>query len=683
MGAGLLQRTPAAFHFYQSGQFLLCLLLTLLPTLFMGLSLPLAAAAAGRRLPRLASQVGGVFGLNCLGGAAGAAAAGLWLLPALGLERLILAVAAVNLVLAAALLAALAGRGLRLAALGAAAGSAGVLVYAWAAPGWDRLVLAAGEFRWQDSYEPVSYQAYRDRFKKEALLFCKDDSDATITVSREEGSLVLKTNGKTDASTVSDLNTEVLLAQLPLALRPQAQDVLVVGLGSGITAGSALTHPIRSLDLVEISRGVVEAEGFFQGHNGRPLQDPRLALHVEDAATFLRAAPRRYDLIVSEPSNPWIAGVGDLFSADFYLEARRHLAPGGLMAQWVHLYEMSDETLRLILRTFCSQFERVELWEIPPSRTDVLLIGSAGPAEPDFQAMETRLRRPAVARDLARLGIGRLTTLLSLQAAGDGAVRAAAGAGRINEEQFPILEYAAPKDLFLGGGVDLLSSWDERPRRPGPQPLELSRYLAKRGRDLSADEFQELSEFQRKSGGDAARLLLAEWERRYPADPRPLWSSAQLSSAAGDQAGALALLERYLLLRPDDAQALDQAARIELELHLQSRSFLTADAPQRALARLRRLAAATRGARQAQVLLRLAEVYANTGSLAEAEGFIARAAQAAAGQAAAPAPDSIWVAGARMALDRGDRRAARSCLEKALRLNPRNAQARALLPSVP
>jgi predicted membrane-bound spermidine synthase len=678
LAGGLLRRTDGAFLIFQGFQLAVCFLLMLVPTVFMGMSLPWAGAAAARSLSRVGTQVGGVFGLNSLGSVLGAAGAGLFLLPFLGLERLILACVLVNLALAVAVGWTLLRGPLRRGMLLAGCAAAALRAASGTASGWDRLLLSAGEFRGRVSYDARGFAAYRERFRRQSLLFCRDGGDATVTVVQDGGDIVLKTNGKSDASTGDDLPTEMLSAHLPLVLRPQARDMLVVGLGSGITAGSALTHPIGRLDVVELSRGVVEAERFFQEHNGRPLDDPRLSLHVEDAKTFLQLSPRRYDLIVSEPSNPWIAGVGNLFSADYYREARARLKPGGLMVQWFHLYEMDDETLRLLLRTFCSQFAQVTLWEIPPSKTDILLIGSDAPLPRDFAAMESGLRRPGAAKDLARLGIGRLPTLLALQNASDRTVRELAGSGRINEDQFPLLEYAAPRALFRMGASDLILARDERLGSRSGQGLALARLLAARGTPLSREEFAELAGFQARRGGALAVPLLQEWARRFPADPRPLRELARLSAGGGDPAGGLAVAERLLRLTPDDVETLDLAAGLELDLFLRGRSYLSQARPEKAAALLRRLAAKARGARRAQAYQKLAEIHANTGSLADVRDNIVKAAAAAESGAAA-----VWLAGARMALDRGDPGMARGFLESALSADPGNAQARGLLQRLP
>jgi spermidine synthase len=340
-------------------------------------------------------------------------------------------------------------------------GLVGLFLVIFSLPSWDKLILSSGQFRNRQIAQYRSYEDYRRDVHKQSLLFYKDDKDATVTVVKgRDGDLYLKVNGKTDASSRGDLPTQLLLAHVPLLLKPDANQVLVVGLGSGITAGSALRHPLERLDLVEISAGVVEAAKFFQDHNYHALQDPRLHLHLEDANTFLRLAPRRYDVIISEPSNPWIVGIGNLFSVEFYREARQHLSEGGLLAQWFHTYEMDDNTLRLILRTFASVFEHVTLWKTLSE--DILILGSSSPNPLNFSRVSERFDLEQVREDLQRIEITSLPTLLSLQIASDATVRKMAGRGRLNEDYYPILEYEAPKAFFLGSVASVIRSHDER-----------------------------------------------------------------------------------------------------------------------------------------------------------------------------------------------------------------------------
>jgi spermidine synthase len=316
-----------------------------------------------------------VFAANTAGTIIGAGTGGLVLLPLLGIKGLIELGVLINLLVGGAVLAM--GSSMAWAVKGPVMSLGAVLFgsYLYFFPSWDKNVLASGAFR-HLRFAGVSYQDFK-KAHNEKILYYKDGANVTVTVSQYGGDLNLKVNGKPDASTRGDLATQILLAQIPLLLKPDARDVLVIGLGSGITAGSALAHPVESLDVVEISPEVVEANRFFSAHNRNALKDPRLKLHIEDGKTFLRTTPRAYDLIISEPSNPWIAGVGNLFSLQFYQDVRDRLRPGGVMVQWFHTYEMTDDTLRLLLRTFAASFEQVTLWS--PKAGDLLLLARENP----------------------------------------------------------------------------------------------------------------------------------------------------------------------------------------------------------------------------------------------------------------------------------------------------------------
>ena len=160
-------------------------------------------------------------------------------------------------------------------------------------------------------------------------------------------------NGKTDATTGvgEDMAQQVMVGQLPVLLAPQAQSVCIVGYGSGVTTGAVLTHPVRDVLTIELEGAVAEAAPYFDADAGKPLADPRHRLLIEDAGTYLRSTRNEYDVIISEPSNLWIAGMADLFTRDFYETAASKLKPRGIFCQWVQCYQTSPATLRTIFRT--------------------------------------------------------------------------------------------------------------------------------------------------------------------------------------------------------------------------------------------------------------------------------------------------------------------------------------------
>ncbi|MFH2203160.1 MAG: hypothetical protein ABIJ96_08615 [Elusimicrobiota bacterium] len=514
--AGSLPRTPAAFYLVSILQWLFCFALMLLPTAFLGAALPLASRAAGRSDAGVGAVVGRIFAFNTAGNVAGAAASGLLLLPLLGIKGLFTAGMAVNLAVGLIVLWLAGGAGRLAHRLAASLVAAGLGLHLFFSPPLDNRLLSSGSFR-RDKPPPVGFRTFKNLTGRRKLLFHRDGREATVTVEQNrDATLYLKLNGKVDASTGEDMRTQALLAHLPLTLKPGAQEALIVGLGSGVTAGAALQHPLKRLDVVEISRAVADAEKLFRAHNDSPLEDRRTRLHLEDAKTFLNRTPVRYDIVISEPSNPWLAGVGNLFSLDFYVRVRSRMKPGGIMVQWFHLYEMSDPVLRLVLRTFAAAFPQVTLWST--SSNDILLLGSDTPLPEEFGKMRAAMEVPAAAAGMRRIRIDSLAGLLSLQTASDAAVRQAAGAGPLNKDHFPILEYQAPIAFFLNKTSALLSEIDERRHPERGKKLLLPRFLGWRNAPLSRAELRGMIHYHELYGGFLHQALRAEWRRRYPPD---------------------------------------------------------------------------------------------------------------------------------------------------------------------
>lgn len=676
---GLLNRTPLTFYLHESGKFLFCFALMLLPTICLGMTLPLASRVVTMAVAQVGEKVGRVWSVNTIGNVLGAAAAGLFLLPLLGIKTLIECGIVVNLLVGCSVLWTSFQWGTRRKATVATGGLLALLIYILFGPSWDMLILSSGEFRNRQPAQLLSYREYKEGFKQSSLLFYKDDRDATVTVVQgRNGDISLKVNGKIDASAQGDLATQLLLAHVPFLFAAEARQALVIGLGSGITAGAALRYPVERLDLVEISAGVVEAAQFFHPHNARALDDPRLRLHLEDAKTFLAWTPQGYDVIISEPSNPWIAGIGNLFSVEFYREARAHLKAGGLMAQWFHSYEMDDDNVRLILRTFSSVFEHVTLWNL--SHTDFLLLGATSPLSLDFRRVEKNFAQPDVREDLRRIGIEMLATPLSLQVVSDAGVRAMAGQGRLNEDRFPILEYQAPRTFFLGLVSTLVEGHDERDMPAHRSALYLTKYLQGRDQPLSSDELKDLVRYHHAYGGKrASRVFLSEWTRRYPRDPEALWALVRAEQAEGKIDSALSNVELLLREDPTKREYLETAADLEIARYLGNRSYLNEFGPQKGLAYLHRLLESG-GESQAQVYRKIAYVYVAERDYQTALSYLEQAAERATqeGKEAFPA-DHLWIEAAEIALRMPELQKAQDYARKALASNSTSHAAKRIL----
>ena len=220
----------------------------------------------------------------------------------------------------------------------------------------------------------------------------------------------------------------------------------VIGLGSGVTVGSALRHPIDKVDVMEISPEVIEASARFADAHHRALDDPRTRVIAGDGRTHLLLARDRYDVIISEPSNPWVAGVASLFTREFFEAARSRLSDGGVLCQWAHTYDIRAADLQSIVATFAAVFPRGTLWLVGGG--DLLLIGSDRSLETDLGQIADRMTRPGVAADLADVAVDDAGGLLSMYVGGPAALQKFAGAARLQSDDLTALEFTAPRGLY-------------------------------------------------------------------------------------------------------------------------------------------------------------------------------------------------------------------------------------------
>lgn len=456
----LLDRTPFVFlalyrrigtHFalLESAELLVCLGLLLLPTLLMGLTFPLVARLATGHIGLLGRRLAAVYSANTCGTVLGSFAAGFVLMPLIGV-RMTLAVG-VALNGAVGLLYVL--RSWRMAPRGAATGVAlaAATVVAWAVlPDWNREVLTSGAYVYPGAYVGRSAQA---RMEERTLLHYRDALTATVSVCEvsirgaTEPILSLQVSGKTDAST-GDMSTQLLLAHFPILLHPDPRSVLIIGLASGCTLGAVEQHAgLERIDCVEIEPEMVRASGFFREDNHDCLDDPRLRLFIDDARSFALTTSARYDVITSEPSNPWIAGVANLFSLEHFRLCRERLNPGGVFCQWIPLYNLAPADLGCIVKTFRAVFPHSSLWVYPELSTDAFLMGTAEPLAIDVRRLAERLRQPAVIEDVLEAGLADAWDVLGGYLCAAESVEGRIPDAALNTDDMPLLEYSAPLRL--------------------------------------------------------------------------------------------------------------------------------------------------------------------------------------------------------------------------------------------
>jgi spermidine synthase len=386
------------------------------------------------------------------------------------------------------------------------------LCYKAALPDWKINILNSGIFRIKNFSSP-SFKEFEKVHDMRKVVFHEDGPDISVVVELTEENqkpiLSLKVNGKVDASSGSDMNTQLHCSHIPLLLHPDPKDMLIIGLGSGISVGAALTHPIRRCDIVEISKAVVNGSRCFDSISGNPLDDPRSHLYVCDAKEFLQLQDTTgYDCIVSEPSNTWISGIGNLFSVDFFQEGARHLRQNGLYVQWVHLYETDDQILTVILNSFSKVFPHVTVWH--PQGFDIILIGSMSPQSIDLEQLEKRFTSPAVYSNMNRPWLEKkvksFLSLLSMQVLSSASFKKRyPGEKKLNWDNDPYVEYQAPKAFFLGDRTSFFK-FDERARPFGDNRLFLMSYLD--NRQITYEEYRELIEFFAVSSSSSETRIL-------------------------------------------------------------------------------------------------------------------------------------------------------------------------------
>jgi spermidine synthase len=468
MVAPLYEVLPDRVGMVQTCMFLTAALCVLPSALGMG-----AVFAATLRVwtaggDRIGRDVGMVYAGNTCGSIAGAWLPGFILMPALGMQVTLHLGMLWNLATGLAL----AWLGARAAPIGSRARriltltAAGVpwliafLLFATLRPnqllGWNISKMTLGAFRISLARDVLDEETWG----APDLVYYRDGLSTTVTVERWGRHYSLKNNGKVDASNGDDMPTQIMVAALPLLLHerdPAQLNVAIVGFGSGVTVGAALRFPIRSLQVVELERSTIEASRFFAEVNHLDyafdkfpyVREPRLTVIDDDGRNYLAAAPSRYDVIVSEPSNPWLTGVSDLFTRDHFQIAKRKLAPGGLYCQWAQLYELSPENVKILYRTFAENFRYVVVFSAEDLSSDTVLIGSDSPLPLDLRRVARSFDKPGIAAELERAYIHTPEDVLArvLLASRAEVLRFTAGAP-INTDDNARIELAAPRDLI-------------------------------------------------------------------------------------------------------------------------------------------------------------------------------------------------------------------------------------------
>ena len=421
----------------------------LVPCLLIGALFPVAVrAVAELDCPGTPEHdVGWLYGLNAAGAIVGSLLAAFLLIPWLGTWNTVLAAAVASLVIGCAALYVVGGL-LRLKVSLATAIALVGAVLVWNVPAWDARTFNAGAYR--NAYAGRGFDFAQDP----DVLYFREGLNFPVAVLAMDGEASLRITGKADASTgFLDRATQSLLGHVPMLLAPRTSRVAVVGYGTGGTAAAILTHSsVESLTVVELEPAVLEASRLFAPISAGALDNPRVRVVVADARTYFARSQEFWDVISAEPSNPWLAGMGNLFTVEFFESVRDRLASDGVFCQWIQSYEISEDVFRAILATLRSVFPQLVLVRASAAG-DWMVLASQRPIAIPWDTVASRYRSAQVNDSLRRIGLTNPLQLVSHVRATSETLGAVleSSARRLTDDDV-WLEYRAFADLVAGPG---------------------------------------------------------------------------------------------------------------------------------------------------------------------------------------------------------------------------------------
>jgi spermidine synthase len=430
-------------------------LLVLVPAVLMGMVMPLVLVWAGGESATsaaVAGRVGRSYAVNTAGAIAGSVATAFVLIPIVSTRLTIWSAAALCLAVAGVAYLPRSESADMAVVRAFSVGAVAILILLMLmfTPSMNKDDLSVGAY---DSYIRVLAKSRGETQEgtnpaEHKLLMYQEGTTATVSVRRDWGVTSLGINGRTNASDRDDMPTQVMLGQLGVLTAPRLDNALIVGFATGVTAGSMLQSQIQSVECIEIERASVASSHYFDHVNNHPLSDPRARLIIDDARTYLRVNPARYDIIVSEPSHPWVPGVANLFTREFFTLGRERLRDDGVFVQWLQIYQLSTESLRSVLATFYEVFPHVLIFRVrgEAKGKDLILVGSRMPVSLDRIA--ERMSNPRVAADLNRVGIKTADDVRAWFVCDETQLGPAVAGATINTDDNMHVETVAPREAF-------------------------------------------------------------------------------------------------------------------------------------------------------------------------------------------------------------------------------------------
>lgn len=443
----LVQRIMLIERFFPShiflGYFFVVAIVVIFPSVGMGMYMPLLIHIALRDIRTVTKDIGRIYSFNTIGNIIGSFLGGFIVIPFVGLETGLRISVLISVLIAFVLLFYF-----RRISYNKKSTISAILVVVLVllSPRWDIARWSSGMFRAYLARGPYN----KGDYLPPKVIFHKDGIVTTVTVEYREGGMYsLKVNGKVDASNGSDMSTQILSGLIPILFNPEAKKVAIIGFGSGTTSGTVVRTPVEEVVSIELEKAVIEASRHFSGFNLDPLSSPKHRLRIDDGRNYIFSTNRKFDVIISEPSNPWMSGASSLFTYDFWSKAGEKLREGGIFCQWLQMYELSLLNIKILMHTFHKVFPYVILFQSYQNSNDALLLGSFRPFKFNYNIAESLIGLPSLRDELEKINVTNPFDILILIYYTQREIEEFAVTEEINTDDNSIIEFSAPIDLLM------------------------------------------------------------------------------------------------------------------------------------------------------------------------------------------------------------------------------------------
>ena len=417
-----------------------------IPTILFGAAFTSAVKSIRLIIPSSSRAVGDATMFNTIGAALGAFVGGFILLPNKGMLASLVILAVLVMVLGVILMCLSLKKWHRWFGLGL--GVLGIFLLFLNPPHWDKKILSSGPYFGPWNYVKNGKITLENQLRQQRLLYFNEGITSTISVIKDSSEdMMYCSQGKVEAdSTERSMMLQRMMGHLPMLFHPDPQRVLNIGLGAGVTFGAVTCYPAKHLEVVEFEPSVTNVARIWRKNNHNVLDHPRVTVTINDGRNHLFVGGDPYDVITSDPFEPVMAGAANLYTVDFFELAKSRLADGGIMAQYLPLYELSNDDFQTIMRSFSAVFPDALLFF---TGFDTIMLGRKGDHDLKMSVALEKMNIPAVRESLAEVGFSKPEMILSMFVARLSEANALFKSGKLNTDNHPIIEFSAPKHTFF------------------------------------------------------------------------------------------------------------------------------------------------------------------------------------------------------------------------------------------